>query len=199
MSRAKTPSRPRPRTYAVGDRVQIAFGVVGRVTEVIRRNAPPFFGYGVSIDGRAPIEVQGAQVQDPPRPMLDEWRFWNQEDLGVNFVAVLDDSRLAQLQREYSEANPEQARRWPRLIPQRWDGAEPLHYVKVTRTATRERNISSNGAFIREFDRFYYWLKCTCGLHQCWDSRHAAHTVKEGHETLTEATDHLTPSRKRRR
>ncbi|WP_440063881.1 hypothetical protein [Streptosporangium sp. OZ121] len=148
----------RPRTYAPGDRVAfkthdgtgIKFGLVGKVVEVIRRSNPPFFGYLISVNGLEPTEFQGALVTDPPRPLLDEWRKWNTECLGREFVAGLNDKRLAQLRREYVEAYPRLSRDFPHHIPNRMPGVEPLHHVTITRTTTRHTNRSSNGAFERQ-------------------------------------------------
>ncbi|MFD8564857.1 hypothetical protein ACFV1N_46970 [Streptosporangium canum] len=175
---------PRPRTYTPGERVQLrgAYGVTGHVLKVIYRNSPPFFGYLLTVGGKE-VEVAGRDVVDPPRPLLEEWRTWCADDLGYEYVALLDDARLAQLQREWTEANPVLARDYPRYMPRRIEGVEPVHRAKIVKTTERYETWSSNGAHLRVRHRHSWWLRCPCGLHEVVESSHAAKTRKAEHDT----------------
>jgi hypothetical protein len=96
---------------------------------------------------------------------LEEWRFWCAEDLGANFVAVLDDTRLGQLPREFAEANPILARKYPWLIPHRMPGLN-LHFLQVHPYKVQEDNSFGNGASVRRFYRYPLPGGVTCGLYQ---------------------------------
>uniref|UniRef100_UPI003F497AB1 hypothetical protein n=1 Tax=Nonomuraea sp. CA-251285 TaxID=3240002 RepID=UPI003F497AB1 len=178
-ARKKNPTQ-RPRTYNVGDRVSLGFGTIGRVTAVLRESNPGFFGYMVSINGGEPQRHQGAQVKEPPRPLLEEWRTWG--DLAPHIVAGLNAERLAQLRMEYAEANPKLTSRYPHLIPDREPGVEPLHLVTWVKTTERWRTWSSNGAHERITNHHFWWVKCTCGdLRACAESVFQARRVKSDH------------------
>ncbi|WP_345432023.1 hypothetical protein [Actinoallomurus vinaceus] len=147
----------------MGDRVKLTFGVHGVVTAVVRRSKPAFFGYMISIKGGEPQEFPGDCVHEPDRPLLAEWRRWqDSDDLGPYFLAALSAADLAQFRREYAEANPAIARRFPERIPGRGDGVEELHHVTVSVEISRYEAWSSNGAHLRRRHRRFYWLRCSC-------------------------------------
>lgn len=175
---------PRPRTYGPGDRVQIrrAYGVTGIVVEVIRRSRPAFFGYLVELNGER-REFPASCVEEPPRPLLDEWRRWLAEDLGPEFVALLPDERLAQLQREWAEVHPRLAERHPDLGPRRIPGVAPLHRVSINKHTETYEAFSSNGAHLRRRSRSHWWLRCPCGFLEVAESYADAKRRKEEHDT----------------
>ncbi len=174
----------RPRTYEPGDRVQLrgAYGVIGTVVQVIRRSKPAFFGYLVDLRGER-VELLGSDVVEPPRPLLDEWRRWLDDDLGWEYIALLPDARLAQLQREWKEVNRTLARLRPDMIPHRREGVKPVHRVGIVKTTERYEAWSSNGAHLRVRERHTWWLKCPCGLHEVAESYQGAMSRKTEHDT----------------
>ncbi|WP_214317110.1 hypothetical protein [Nonomuraea sediminis] len=184
MPSRKPARQPRPKTYEPGDRVQVrrAYGVIGRVVEVIRRSKPAFFGYLVDF-GEHRREFAGTDVEDPPRPLLEEYCRWQEDLLGCGYVALLDDARLAQLRMEWTEAYKMLARLRPDMIPHRVVGVEPVHRVSVTKHTERYEAFSSNGAHLRVRHRHTWWLRCPCGLVEVAESSHEARRRKAAHDT----------------
>lgn len=183
MAKAPKARTPRPRRYRPGDRVQVfAYGLVGKVVEEIYRSNPPFWGYAIELHGTV-HEVPGSKVSDPPRPILEEWRRWLEQDLGADYCAIISDAKFARLRAEWAEAHPELAARSPHRGPTRYPGYEnPIHMVTVTRTVDRHINRSSNGAFERRIDRPCYWLYCPCP----WDT----HVAESYQEAMRRKADH---------
>ncbi|MEU1880892.1 hypothetical protein ABZ470_26595 [Streptosporangium sp. NPDC020072] len=159
------------------------YALVGHVVEVIRRSQPAFFDYLVRMPSGDLVELAGADVVEPPRLLLEEYRKWQDDYLGWEYIALLDDARLAQLRMEWREAYKTLAKLRPDLIPHRREGVQPVHRVTITKTTERHKNYSSNGAFIREIDRYFWWLKCPCGLHEVAESSQEARRRKGEHDT----------------
>jgi hypothetical protein len=176
------------RPYRVGERVQLrgCYGVTGHVLQLIYRNRPPSFGYLPAIAGEQ-REVRGADVIDPPRQLLQEYRRWQDDGFGQDYVQLLDDRCLAQLQREWIEVHPTLARAHPRFIPHRIDGLEPIHRAKIARTTDRYETWSSNGAHRRVRERATYWLSCPCGWRTVAETSREARHDKEEHEHRSDA------------
>ncbi|MFI9553657.1 hypothetical protein [Nonomuraea endophytica] len=181
---AKPARPPRPKTYEVGDRVQVrrAYGVVGRVEKVIRRSRPAFFGYLLNLNGDL-VELAGVDVVEPPRPMLEEYQHWQDDLLGSEYIALLDDARLTQLRMEWCEAHKTLARMRPDWIPHRRDDVRPVHRVNIIKTTDRYESWSSNGAHRRVRQRHTWWLKCPCGFREAVESSREARRRKTGHDT----------------
>lgn len=191
------PRKPaRSKTYQVGDRVQPrrAYGVTGRVVEIIRRNTHPLLSYRIRLRDGQEVVLPASEVEDPPRPLLEEYRTWLNDGLGPEYIALLDDKRLAQLQREWAEAYPQLAATRPDWIPRRVEGVQPVHRVTITKTTRRELNVSSNGAFIRHRNRHVWWLKCPCGLVEMAESAQEARRRKAEHDTPLADTEPVEPS-----
>ncbi|MFG1965725.1 hypothetical protein [Nonomuraea sp. NPDC049028] len=192
---SRKPARSRPKTYEPGDRVQPrrAYGVVGHVVEVIRRSKPAFFGYLVRMHGGNLVELAGTDVVEPPRLLLEEYRRWEEDLLGWEYIALLDDARLAQLRMEWIEVHKTVARLRPDWIPHRRDGVAPVHRVTITKTSERYEAFSSNGAHLRLRERHYWWLRCPCGFHEVVESSKEARRRKGEHDTPSESSGEHSP------
>ncbi|UBU16608.1 hypothetical protein [Nonomuraea gerenzanensis] len=57
--------------------------------KVIYRNRPAFFGYLVDF-GDHQRELAGTDVVEPPRLLLEEYRKWQDDYLGWEYIALLD-------------------------------------------------------------------------------------------------------------
>ncbi|MBB3726070.1 hypothetical protein [Nonomuraea dietziae] len=158
-----------------------AYGVVGSVVEVIRRSKPAFFGYLVNLNGK-PVELAGTDVVEPPRPLLEESRRWQEDLLGWEHVALLDDARLAQLRMEWTEVYKALAKLRPDMIPHRGDGVQPVHRVSIRKTTERYEAWSSNGAHLRVRERHSWWLRCPCGHVEVTESSQRPFTNTKGQE-----------------
>ncbi|MFI6497115.1 hypothetical protein [Nonomuraea typhae] len=150
--------------------------------KVIYRSRPAFFGYLVDF-GDHQRELAGTDVVEPPRLLLEEYRKWQDDYLGWEYIALLDDARLVQLRMEWCEVNKMLAGLRPDWIPHRREGVQPVHRVTITKTTDRYEAFSSNGAHLRLRERHYWWLRCPCGLHEVVESSKAARRRKGEHDT----------------
>jgi hypothetical protein len=154
----------------VGRDTKAAYGPLGIVTDIIRRNRPPFAGYAVHVGGRE-TELPWAQVSEPPRLLVEAYLHWAWEEDGLHqdYAAALPEPRFNELMTQWEEMtgllrrwDPVRAAARERMRPRRDPDAVPLHYVRMSRITSTHRNRSSNGAFERTIRRYSWYLRCSC-------------------------------------